>query len=164
METTKAATQATKSNGHDTRPFEGPFLILGMLPAWPSELERRKGFMGAHSNLASLFPIQALSPSKDLPFVQEPAPVLIDKALLEYARPVPVQPATPGVVSETKILALMQVLDRPRTAKQIARKLHVSKPTAYAWLKALQGLIGAGLKVVVRRAGSRGPMAKTFCL
>lgn len=131
------------------RKFEGPFLVLGVLPSWPAELEKRKDYHGPHSQLSALFPIKAL-PEVGGEVVDKAGPW--KKRVERQARQ----------VSDAKLARVLSVLDRPRTAKQIARKLHVSRPTVDYWVRGLQQSIGAALKISVRRQGSRGPKAKFF--
>jgi hypothetical protein len=41
---------------HRNAPFAGPYIVLGIAPHWPAELERRKAFKGPHSSLLNLLP------------------------------------------------------------------------------------------------------------
>lgn len=148
---------------HAQRNFQGPFLILGITPTWPAELNTRKE-NGHLFQLSSLFPVKALQPG------------VVDVAPVHERREKPPSPARVAVpriveklgpwaqrverqardVKESVLLELLALLDRPRTAKQVARGMGVSRPTVDYYLRALQMQVGAALEV-----GKRG-RARTF--
>lgn len=125
----------TAANG---RAFEGPFLILGIAPAWPQELERREDYQGPHTLLSSLRPIGAATPQ-----------VIEGKKEPEATRKprdwVKVAPTHRKDLSVPLSLQFLDWLDRTvpflskaRTVKQIARHLNCSGPTVYSILDVLQ--------------------------
>jgi hypothetical protein len=156
----------TRTNGSNGRGFEGPFIILGMLPGWPAEFERRAGYTGPHSNLTSLLPI-ALPPV--MPPVAPPA--------LAAPKPAPRNPRglIGGINSERELTRrlsprfmgwleeLVPFLAVPRTARQCSRFLGCARPTAYALLEMLRRR-KFPLVYGARRAGQRGPKGRTFQL
>lgn len=169
------------SNATNQRVFKGPFLILGMLPSWPEELEARKDFVGPHTSLSALFPIKAF-PTVDGDVVK--------RVTGSNARPPegPVYPSDYGKkiagrvaqrvipskrrwaerveeyarrAGDENLQLLVSALDKPRTINQIARKLHLSRPTVEYFLRALQKEIGGELKIAEGR-GKRGRPARVF--
>lgn len=140
-----------KRNGA-TRKFDGPFLILGISPHWPKELDRRKDG-GILSGLADMRPVAALQA------IEETRGRIVaqarDRGLLKPYAPPAVQAREKLVkVAPTHkkdlakplgakfIAALEKIADfvngRPRTAKQAARHAGVSEPTVYAILDVLE--------------------------
>jgi len=136
------------------RKFEGPFLILGISPHWPEELERRK-VDGVHSTLADIRPVAALRAFEDTKakIVDE----AVSKGLLKrpYAAPrVKTEQAPAKVqVAPTHRKDLSKPLsdrfvgwleraagllsEKPRTARQVAKAIGASEPTVYAILDVL---------------------------
>jgi hypothetical protein len=162
-------------NAKDTsgRGFEGPFILLGVLPAWPQELERRAHYNGPHSELARLLPIPlplpagATAPPPSLStWVQQPAPrvpaSLVKTAVLRGGpiggkNAVRVLSHHPSPKLLDRLETLVGVLAKPRTAKQAAHMTGCSQPTVYALLELLRR---RGFPLVY---GTRGA-ARTFCL
>jgi hypothetical protein len=138
------------------RKFEGPFLMLGILPAWPQELEQRADYAGLHTQLSSLFPIKGLVPQAPLV-----APTY-EQAVRPLVELKPRPPYNLKTVTDANLARVLAVMDRPRSARQVSRKLGISRPTADRWIRALGLAIGASLKVMSKRQGRHGPTAKCF--
>jgi hypothetical protein len=155
------------------RQFAGPFLMLGITPTWPAELDKRKQ-NGHLFQLSSLFPIRALQPgviydkdnNQHLEAAPAPAPVVVQKAtntqptlirVVEKQGPWAARVERMAIeVGDDTLVRLMQALDKPRTAKQVQRALHIARPTVDYYMRALQMAIGSALVI------SHRGRAKTF--
>lgn len=117
---------------------------MGMLPAWPEELERRAGYKGPHVRLSRLLPIPIPAP------MATPAPAAIAKLrplirpgawrnrVEEYAKK----------VGDREMSPLLSALEaKPHTIRQLTKTLGVSVPKVDILLRALQIHIGTALEV-----------------
>lgn len=142
---------ASTTNGGTARGFEGPFLLLGILPAWPEELERRKDYQGPHAQLTRLLPIAVRPPEIPVPHADPRGePIGGKNAALVLSRH----------LSEAFLERLeraVRALSRPRTVAQLARLVGCSSPTTYALLELLRR---RGFPLAYGKRGA----ARTFAL
>lgn len=114
--------------------FSGPFIVLGMVPSWPAELERRKDYKGPHTSLASLVPLASGFPQ-----------------IINGAPPAPKEEGPIGGINSDLVLKghlsplflerlekAAAFMHKPRTARQVARATGASMPTAYALIELLR--------------------------